>query len=79
LKNDIISSVRKRYCALGLGLELGLANFGQTRFRASVVDPCNSPCNYSVFILFLLNQVESRPNEVGIKCRAQKQTSKLLE
>jgi len=23
-KNDVISSVRKHYCALGLGLELGL-------------------------------------------------------
>jgi len=43
-KNDVISSVRKHYCALRLGLEFRLELrlrkyvFGQTCFRASVVE-----------------------------------------
>jgi len=30
-KNDVISSVRKRYCALGLGLELAEITFSVKR------------------------------------------------
>jgi len=37
--NDVISSVRKHYCALGLGLGLAEYVFGQTCFRATVVEP----------------------------------------
>jgi len=33
-KNDVISSVRKRYCALGLGLQLG---FAEIRFSVKHV------------------------------------------
>jgi len=40
-KNDVISSVRKHYCAFGLGLGLGIA---EIRFRSNVFP---SKCNRS--------------------------------
>jgi len=36
-KNDVISSVRKHYCALGLGLELGLAKLRVRMFSVKRV------------------------------------------
>jgi len=42
-KNDVISSVRIRYCALGLWLELGLGlveiRFRSNMFSTSILDP----------------------------------------
>jgi len=38
-KNNVISTVRKRYCALGLGLGLAEIPFRSNVFRASVIEP----------------------------------------
>jgi len=62
LENDVISSVRKYSCALGLGLrlwlELGLAEivFGQTCFRASIEDTIQS--HFSFF------HIQKHPNSI---------------
>jgi len=58
-KNDVISSVRKRYCALGLGLDLELEiglwlalGLAETHFRLNVV--IKKEFQHS---LYLLNKV----------------------
>jgi len=52
-KNDVISSVQKRYCALGLELKLGL-RLAEIHFQASVVEPFLFVPRYSIFIDMLL-------------------------